>query len=75
MRWHDHVSVDPQRFVSDTKVETPCDDFTGMFIDEHRKPFHHGKGHVIDPHSGDNVIAFHSADYIPTPKTSALQFG
>jgi hypothetical protein len=39
LSWHDHVSVDPQRFVSDTKIETPCDDFTGMFVDEHREPF------------------------------------
>ena len=75
MSWHDHISVDPQIFVFDTKIETLCDDFTGVFIDEHRKPFHDGKGDVIDAHSSDNAITFHAADYIPTRKTSARQFG
>ena len=57
---HDHIGIDPQILFLNTKVEAVSDDLAGCFLDEAGQPFRDGEGDVIQPHVGDDAIAFHT---------------
>ena len=61
MGGHNDIGIDPQTFLINTKIETVSDGFASRLVEEYRQPFDDGEGDVIQPHVGNNAIAFYAS--------------
>jgi len=74
MGWHNHLGIDPQAFFLYAEIQAIGDNSTSCLINKYWQPVDDSEGDVIQPHVGNDAIAFHVRIICPCMETFGLQF-
>ena len=57
--WHDHVGVDAQVFIVNTKPQAVLDDVYWFGIYKNRQPIDNGEGDKVNINTGNEFLVIH----------------